>query len=167
MSDPRLAALLLAVVAVAIYLVAIGVVLRLTRQRHGVSLLIALAAIVYLMIAFVAQTEMAIAPWHFASFYGAGVAATIFTYGAALKALSLRMLLVIADCPDARVRVDHLLNGIIRVSFEERITMLEQRQLIRRDGSGYVLTDAGRRAAARVIAVQRALNMGGSGFYWD
>jgi hypothetical protein len=167
MSDPRLAALLLALAAVAIYFVAIGVVLRLARQRHGVSLLVALAAILYAAVALAAHATMAVAPWHFAAFYGAAVAATIFAYGAALKALSLRMLLVMADAADASATTDHLLNGTIRTSFEERIAALERRQLIRREGGGYVLTELGRRAAARIIAVQSALNMGVSGFYWD
>jgi hypothetical protein len=167
MSDPRLAALLLALISVAIYFVAIGIGLRLTRQRFGVSLLIGLAGLLYLVVALWAQATMTVAQWHFAAFYGAGIAATIFTYGAALKALSLRMLLVLADSPDASATADHLLNGIIRPSFQDRITMLERRQLIRRDGSGYVLTDTGRRAASRITAVQNALNMSGSGFYWD
>ena len=167
MSDPRLAALLLAVVAVAIYFIAIGLALRLTRQRHGVTLLITLAAVVYAAVALPANATMTVAPWHFAAFYGAGVAATIFTYGAALKALSVRMLLVMADSHDASATVDHLLNGIIRTSFEERIAMLERRRLIRREGGGYLLTEAGRRTAARIIAVQNALGISGAGLYWD
>jgi hypothetical protein len=165
--DPRVVALAAACVAFAIYLCLIGVGLRLTRQRYGVSLLIGCAVLVYAATASWAQANVVIAQWHFAAFYGLGVAATVFTYGAALKALSLRMLLVMAAAPDRSAAVTRLSNDVIRASFQDRIALLEERQLIRRESAGYVLTEAGRRAASRISRVQDALNMGLGGLYWD
>jgi Mn-dependent DtxR family transcriptional regulator len=77
------------------------------------------------------------------------------------------MLLVIADAQDRSATISQLSNDVVRASFQERISLLERRQLIRRDGAGYVLTEAGRRAATRIGRVQHTLHMGVSGLYWD
>jgi hypothetical protein len=163
--DPRAAALIAAIVALIAYLCLIGVALRMTRQRYAVRLLLGCGVLVYG--AATLSAHSGIAQWHFAAFFGAGAAATVFMYGAALKALSLRMLMVIAASPAQAVTAEQLTETVIRASFQDRIALLEEKQLIVRSGSGFVLTPAGAHAAARIRAAQQMLSIGGAGFYWD
>jgi peptidoglycan/LPS O-acetylase OafA/YrhL len=164
-TDPRVVALIVAIVALIAYLCLIGLALRMTRQRYAVRLLVGCAALVYGAAALWAQTS--VAQWHLAAFFGVGVAATMFTYGAALKALSLRMLMVIAASPAQAATAEQLTDSVIRASFQDRIALLEEKQLIARSGGGFALTPAGVQAAARIRAAQQALSIGGAGFYWD
>jgi hypothetical protein len=166
-NSAQVTALVLAAGAFAVYLCLIGVGLRLSRQRYAVRLLIGSAVLVYATAAEWAQANVAIAQWHFAAFFGAAVAATVFAYGAALKALSLRMLIFIADAPDAAVTISSLADGVVRVSFVDRILLLENRNLIERVARGYVLTPAGKTSAARVRRVQELLNIRAAGLYWN
>jgi hypothetical protein len=78
MSDPRIVALLIAVIAVAIYAVIVFVGLRALRQRFALALMLAAAIVVFVPIAAwgIARGELAI--WHFAAFFACGVAAIVF-----------------------------------------------------------------------------------------
>jgi hypothetical protein len=163
--DPRVVALIVAIVALIVYLCLIGIALRLTRQRYAVRLLFGCGVLVYGTAALGTQND--VAQWHLAAFFGVGAAATVFIYGAALKALSLRMLMVIAASPAQAATAEHLTETVIRASFQDRISLLEEKQLIARSGSGFALTPAGAQAAARIRAAQQALSIGGAGFYWD
>jgi hypothetical protein len=163
--DPRTAALIVAIVALIVYWCLIGITLRLTRQRYAVRLLAGCAALVYG--AATLSTRDSVAPWHLAAFFGAGAAATIFVYGAALKALSLRMLMVISASPAQAATAAQLTDSVIRASFQDRIALLEEKRLIVRAGSGFVMTPTGTHAAARIHGAQRMLKLGGAGFYWD
>jgi hypothetical protein len=164
-ADPRTAALIVALVALIAYWCLIGVTLRMTRQRYAVRLLFGCALLVYAIAALAAQRG--VAHWHLAAFFGAGAAATIFMYGAALKALSLRMLTVIAASPGQAATAAHLTETVIRASFQDRIALLEEKRHIARAGDGFVLTPAGTHAASRIHAVQRALEVHSGGFFWD
>jgi hypothetical protein len=163
--DPRTSALIVAVAALIAYWCLTGIALRMTRQRYAVRLLFGSAAVVYG--AAVAWARDSVAPWHLAAFFGAGAAATIFVYGAALKALSLRMLMVISASPAQAATDAQLTDTVIRASFQDRISLLEEKQLIVRADCGFVMTTAGTQAAARIHGAQRMLNLGGAGFYWD
>jgi hypothetical protein len=77
------------------------------------------------------------------------------------------MLMVIATSPAQAATTEQLTESVIRASFQDRITLLEEKQLIARSGSGFALTPAGVQAAARIRAAQQALSIGGAGFYWD
>ena len=165
LSSPQVAALIVAIVALIAYLCLIGVALRMTRQRYAVRILFGCAGLIYVAAAVWARGS--VAQWHLAAFFGVGAAATIFTYGAALKALSLRMLMVISASPTQAATAEQLTETVIRASFQDRIALLEEKQLIARSGSGFALTPAGVQAASRIRAAQHALSIGGAGFYWD
>jgi hypothetical protein len=164
-ADPRTAALIVAIVAMIAYWCLIGIALRMSRQRYAVRLLFGCAGVVYGAAAL--WTQDSAAQWHLAAFFGAGAAATIFLYGAALKALSLRMLMVISASPAQSATVAQLTETVIRASFQDRISLLEEKQLIEPSGGGLVMTPAGMQAAARIHGAQRMLNLGAAGFYWD
>jgi hypothetical protein len=168
MDDSRFAALILAAVAFAIYLLVIGVALRLTRQRYAVRLLIGSALLIFALTVAWAYGNLAmIAYWHFAAFFGCGVAIVMFMYGAVLKSLSLRLLMALCNCPDVGATTAQLTNDVVRVAFEERIRSLENVQLVRRLNGGCVLTAAGERIASRIRRLQKAFGIGRAGFYWD
>jgi hypothetical protein len=167
MDDPRFVALVLSGVALAFYLLLIGVVLRLTRQKFAVRVLLICAVVIFGITVTLAHANVAIAYWHFAAFFGCGVAITVFTYGAVLKALSLRMLAVMIDFRGNSATIEGLANDVLRVAFEERIRLLEGKHLVRRIGAAYLLTPSGRLAASRLRRVQQLLNIGPAGFYWD
>lgn len=165
MDEPLRAALTLSSTALAIYLLIIGVGLRVVGRRVGIRVLIGGALLVF-GIAFVWIRDTA-ELWRFAAFFGCGVAVVLFTYGAVLKALSLRMLMALSVSPNDEATIAQLTEDVVRVAFDERIRLLEERRLIRPLNGGYMLTPAGEQAAVRIRRAQEILGIGPAGFYWD
>jgi hypothetical protein len=151
----------------AVYLCVIAVGLRLRRQRAALLLLMGCAVLVFgLMLAF-APTLTIDNYWQFASLFGCGVAMVVFLYGAVLKSLSLRMLIMIADDSSESITSARLASDVIRAEFAGRISMLEGRQFIRRVGTGYALTPLGQLTTARIRRLQSALNIEASRLWVD
>jgi hypothetical protein len=165
MSDPRIVALLIAVIAVAIYAVIVFVGLRALRQRFALALMLAAAIVVFVPIAAwgIARGELAI--WHFAAFFACGVAAIVFLYGAVSKSLSLQMLGAIAQTPGHSVTTQRLAAEIIGSAFTGRIQLLEGARLIERSAQGFMLTPTGLSTAARIRKLQRAFRIDSSPLY--
>lgn len=165
MSEPRLAALLIAIGALAIYATIVFVGLRLVGQRLALPLMAGSAALVFVAVAAWGFAGGRFAFWHFAAFFSCGVATLVFVYGAVLKSLSLQMLATIAQAPSRSATTQQLASEIVRTAFAERIELLNDARLVERAGQGYALTSAGVAAAARIRRIQQLCRIDASPLY--
>jgi hypothetical protein len=164
MNDPRIAALLMAIAALAGYLAIITVMLRSTGHAFAVTVLCGAAVGVFCLV--VAAEPFDFSIWHFSALYSCGIALVIFIYGAVLKSLSLRMALFTASRPAKCSPVDVLSKSIITPAFDERISILERKKLICRIEPGtYVTTPKGRRVATQISNIRHWLAIEGNGLY--
>jgi hypothetical protein len=163
MDDPRLAALALAVPGTLLHLAIVGVLLRLTHQRFGMPIFAGVA--LALLLAGVALFGASIAFWHFAAFFGGGVALVVFLYGAVLKSLSLAMLAELEAAPEQTLPLAVLAQRIVEPAFAERAGLLVEMGAAAPDGAGYALTPKGLATSGRIQAARRFLRVETLGLY--
>lgn len=155
-----------AVVALMVFLLLAAIVLRLTAQRGAVPALLGCAAAVFLLaVASIASALENAGTWRFAAFYACGVAVVIFIYGAVLKSLSLRMLVLMATLPRGEAGVDQLTEETIAPAFDERIRLLQESGLIAADPAGYTATGKGTATASQIARLRAFLDIEASGLY--
>lgn len=163
MDDPRLAALALAVPGTLLHLVIVGLLLRLTRQRFGMPIFAGVA--LALLLASVALFGGRIAFWHFAAFFGGGVAVVVFLYGAVLKSLSLAMLAELEAAPEQTLPLAVLAERIVEPAFAERAKLLVEIGAAAPEGTGFALTPKGLATSGKIEAARRFLRIETLGLY--
>lgn len=163
MDDPRLAALALAVPGTLLHLAIVGVLLRLTRQRFGMSIFAGVA--LALMLVGIALFGGRISFWHFAAFFGCGVAVVVFLYGAVLKSLSLSMLAELESAPERTLPLAALAERIVEPAFVERAKLLVEMGAVAPEVEGFALTPKGLATSSKIEAVRRFLRIETLGLY--
>lgn len=163
MDDPRLAALALAIPGTLLHLAIVGVLLRLTRQRFGMPIFAGVA--LALLLVAVALFGDSIAFWHFAAFFGGGIALVVFLYGAVLKSLSLAMLAELEAAPEQTLPLAVLADRIVEPAFAGRAGLLVEMGAAAPDGEGFALTPKGLATSGRIQAARRFLRVEILGLY--
>jgi hypothetical protein len=102
--------------------------------------------------------------WLFSASYGFLVLAFLMAFGALYKSISLRILRDLARKPDHADLYEHVLaRYIVAESFDNRLTVIQNKQFAVREGERYTLTPRGRRIAKLLRTVQRAFGILQSG----
>jgi hypothetical protein len=162
MTDPRVAALVCALLAAILYPVIVGSLLRMTHARHA----LAIFGVVALLILVAATAGgRSISLWHFAAYFSAGVAMVVFLYGAVLRSLSLEMLAELNCAGGAELPIDELTEKVVRPGYMNRALSLVNLGAATRRGDQYVVTARGRVAANRVEALRRRIWLTSLGLY--
>lgn len=103
--------------------------------------------------------------WHSAAVFALGVMVLVFGFSGVYKSISLRLLLLLAT-RGAPVSVSDIHEKLVMKSFCDRVEMLLSAGLIARTHAGYALTDAGRQAARRILALKAFFGSTASGLYF-
>lgn len=149
--------------ALIVYFGLVCTVLRLTRQKHSLTVLLAAAGLVFFAV--VVFWGGYVSFWHFVSYFSAEVIGVIFLYGLALKSLSFGMLKVLAESPNTSLTLDKLSYSVVRPAFLDRINVLAERRLIEESGGKYAATKRGKSYAAKIRNWRRKLKFSSSGLY--
>lgn len=163
MDDPRLAALVLAVLGTLLHLAIVGSLLRLTHQRFGMPIFASVALV--LLLAGILLFGSRIAFWHFTAFFGGGVALVVFLYGAVLKSLSLAMLTELDAAPSQSLPLAVLAERIVEPAFSERAKLIVDMGAATRDGNGFEVTQNGLGTSGKIETARRFLRIETLGLY--
>jgi hypothetical protein len=163
MNDPELVALVVALSATIVHLSVVGLTLRLTEQRYGLAVFIGVAAAISVCCVVVFNEQLAI--WHFAAFFGAGVALVTFLYGAVIKSLSLAMLSELDRASNKNLPSEELVRRVVAPAFAERAELLITMRAAERTEAVFALTAKGLTTASRIETVRRFLRIETLGLY--
>jgi hypothetical protein len=152
--------ILVSIVALILHFFLVCLLLRLTRQKHSLTVLLAAAGSIFCAI--LAAFGGIISFWHFTSYFGLEVIGVIFLYGLALKSLSLRMLTTLAKSPRATQKLADL---VVRPAFMERINVLAERRMIESRDGWYVATTMGIATADQIRRWRDTLKLNSTGLY--
>jgi hypothetical protein len=142
------------------------VALRLPGRRGPVVRLAGLALLVHPG-ATAAAVLFTDAPpyWYGAALSWCGFIFVLFASCAVYKSVSLAILAELARQPDHSVPLDEISDRHVLADFLGRIRIRVEAGLVARSGDRFHLTDAGRRLARRVAAVQGLFGVARSGLY--
>ena len=102
--------------------------------------------------------------WHATSTFGFGAMLYVFAFGAAYKSVSLQILLALT-----RKRRGMAVSSIVQEQlvpiFRERIEVLVDSGMVRREGFLFLPTDTGRALSTRIGQLRRLFAIGDSGLY--
>jgi len=152
--------------AFAAYALAVPVVLRLPGRASPVARQAGLALVVH------AAAVLAAPPWleswsywHGAALYWCCFAVALFGHGAVYKSVSLGILGELARQDDHGLGPDRIAERFVWPGFAARARLLVAAGYAEEAGGRFRLTEAGRRLARRVRAVQRLFGVTRSGLY--
>jgi hypothetical protein len=164
MEEPRIAALLAAVLATAVYFPAVGTLLRATRQKYASGIFAGMAVLLFSGV--LATAGRTVSFWHFGAFFGAGVSCVVFLYGAVLKSLSLDILIELSRAEAGRLSTDEITHLVVRPAYGSRAQLLVDWRAADRDAQGnYLVSPHGRRTAKRIEAARHFLRLKSPGLY--
>jgi hypothetical protein len=153
-------------VSFALWAVLALVVLRLPGHLSPVVRLAGLAVMVHAVTTLAAVCFLHALPyWHGAALYWSGFIFALFGYSAVYKSVSLGILAKLAGQPDRSLSLDDISVRYVLPGFLGRVRILVEAGLVVQSEDRFQLTDAGRRLARRVAAVQRLFGVARSGLY--
>jgi hypothetical protein len=162
--EPRIAALFAALLATAVYLPAVGTLLRVTGQKYALGIFSGIAIVLFGAV--LAMAGSAVSFWHFVAFFGAGVSLVVFLYGAVLKSLSLDILIELSRAEAGRLSLDEIAQNVVRPAYNSRAQLLVDWGAAERDAAGnFVVSSQGRRTAGRINAARGFLRLKSLGLY--
>ena len=102
--------------------------------------------------------------WTYSASYSFFSLCFLMAFGAVYKSLSLRILLDLMDKPDRCDSYDNIYKRyLVEDSFQNRLTLIRDKDLVRMSGERYVLTERGKALSSRVHALQRLFGISRSG----
>lgn len=140
-------------------------------RRAGLStppaVLLAITAIIThgLSVALGAASAPHFQYWNAASIFGFGVMGYVFAFGAVYKSVSLEILLEVAQRPGRAAPLADIVNRLAPDIFRGRAEILVSGGQVKRTGSSFVVTMAGRTLASRLASIRRTFVVGDSGLY--
>jgi hypothetical protein len=162
--ESPIAALFAAVLATAVYLPAVGTLLRATGQKHALPIFAGIA--VLLFGAVLAMACRTVSFWHFVAFFGAGVSLVVFLYGAVLKSLSLDILIELSRAEAGRLSLDEITQNAVQPAYNSRAQLLVDWGAAERDAAGnFSVSPQGRRTAGRINTARHFLRLKSPGLY--
>jgi hypothetical protein len=147
--------------------VVVPAVVRIGQRRNAIGIIIAAAMVIHVAgtIAgafFLAELDY----WQYASLYWFATVILIYAYGTCYRSLSVLMLLAVSRTASRAMEVDKLYNVHFRGFVRDRIdALLEGGRAEFRDGR-FVITQAGRSDAARLLRVRRVFGLKESRLYF-
>jgi len=164
MEEPRIAALFAAVLATAVYLPAVGTLLRAAGQKYALEIFAGIAMLLFGAV--LAMAGRVVSFWHFVAFFGAGVSLVVFLYGAVLKSLSLDILIELSRAEARRLSLDEITRNVVQPAYNSRVQLLVDRGAAERDAAGnFLVSSQGQRTAGRINTARHFLRLKSLGLY--
>ena len=163
--DPSLMAFLVSVISTLLHMSLVGILLRITRQKFVLSIMV--AVFISLVIVILSVMGHLISSWHLISFSSAGLVLNLFLYGAVSKSLSLEMLIRLLANSDGKL--DHIVidRQVTMPAFQARVSLLVGKGWVSREDDNYRISEEGRQTAELIISARRFLKIQNAGLYGD
>jgi len=163
--DAKLLALLAGVTTTLIHLFVVCLLLRITRQRF-LLIVMMVAFFIAMLITWLFFGGL-ISVWHYLAFAIAGFVLVLFLYGAVAKSLSLTMLTQFPDKPDGKMSHAELDSEITLPAFASRVDLLVEKGWVLKKNDIYKISELGRQKAALITSIRRWFHVENSGLYGD
>jgi hypothetical protein len=147
--------------------VVVPVVVRIGQRRNAIGIIIAAAMVIHVVGTIVGAFLLAeLDYWQYASLYWFATVILIYAYGTCYRSLSVLMLLAVSRTASRAMEVDELYDVHFRGFVRDRIdALLEGGRAEFRDGR-FVITQAGRSDAARLLRARRVFGLKESRLYF-
>jgi len=164
MEEPRITALLAAILATVVYFPAVGVLLRATGQKYALEIFSGIAIVLFGGV--LATAGRAVSVWYFAAFFGAGISLVVFLYGAVLKSLSLDILIELSRVDAKQLSLNEITQNVVQPAYGSRAQLLVDWGAADRDAAGnYSIGSRGQRTARHIESARRFLKLKSLGLY--
>jgi hypothetical protein len=159
--------LLVGLISFAALVIVVPVVVRLSRQRNAIGMIIASAVAIHIagMIAgavLLAELDY----WQAAALYWFATIALLYAYGTCYRSLSIQMLVAIAGNASYAIEVRSLYSVHFRRFVQDRVDALVEGGRAEFRGDQLAITQAGRSDAALILRARRVFGLTESRLYF-
>jgi predicted transcriptional regulator len=152
-------------IALAIFLIAIQILTRLTTASPVMVYFLTALFIHLGAMAGSAWIYPALSYWHAAAIYWFGFMAYLFAFGAFYKSISLLILQQIYSVQGHRMSLERVASDIVLPCFTNRIDVMQEGGLIRQENDLYVLTEKGKSTAEKIAKLHKLFGIDQCGLY--